>query len=277
MHKSVLMFALPLTVETRQIPLFSLQTPTQTHIVRAGLAIASAAVFLERVAAEQRSIFYTAVAVEPRATKISLKRQINVGNLVSGVTRVRACSFYSSKKHAWLQYKKPQIQAPGTFSSFSDKVRLEGGHGNCCRFAPLTGVPILALPTIGQRKKTELEQKYGTFYRKNSEVEVLPVVDLIADSKRLCRTNGLLSRIKYRNRRILVWPTCGSIVVRRNTSKNAENTALDTNSNSNSNPDPAPTHTNFASSKSGVFFSAEKLVDHTKSHYKIFPDFHTLS
>ena len=63
-----------------------------------------------------------------------------------------------------------------------------------------------------------------------------------------------------------MWPTCGSIVVRRNTSKNAENTALDTNSNSNSNPDPAPTHTNFASSKSGVFFSAEKLVDHTKNH-----------
>ena len=70
MHKSVLMFALPLTVETRQIPLFSLQTPTQTHIVRAGLAIASAAVFLERVAAEQRSIFYTAAA-ELRATKLS--------------------------------------------------------------------------------------------------------------------------------------------------------------------------------------------------------------
>ena len=33
------------------------------------------------------------------------------------------------------------IQAPGTtFSTFSDEVRLEGGHGNCCRFATLTGV-----------------------------------------------------------------------------------------------------------------------------------------
>lgn len=38
-------------------------------------------------------------------------------------------------------YTKPQIQAPGTtFSIFSDEVRLEGGHGNCCSFGTLKGV-----------------------------------------------------------------------------------------------------------------------------------------
>ena len=47
----------------------------------------------------------------------------------------------SSKKYTWLQYEKRQIQAPGTtFSTFSDGVRLEGGHGKCCRFATLKGV-----------------------------------------------------------------------------------------------------------------------------------------
>ena len=50
--------------------------------------------------------------------------------------------FCSSKKCTWLQYEKPQkIQAPGTtFSNFGDEVWMEGGHGNCCRFATLTGV-----------------------------------------------------------------------------------------------------------------------------------------
>ena len=41
----------------------------------------------------------------------------------------------------YSQYKKRQIQAPGaTFSNFGDEVEMEGGHGNCCRFATLTGV-----------------------------------------------------------------------------------------------------------------------------------------
>ena len=48
---------------------------------------------------------------------------------------------FSSKKYTSLQYKKPPIQAPGTtFSTFSDEVPLEGGHGNCCRCVTLTGV-----------------------------------------------------------------------------------------------------------------------------------------
>ena len=58
--------------------------------------------------------------------------------------RVPGTSTYvvSSKKYAWLQYKKRQIQAPGTtFSTFSDEVRLEGGHGNCCRFATHGSAP----------------------------------------------------------------------------------------------------------------------------------------
>ena len=54
--------------------------------------------------------------------------------------RTSSRSFYSRKKYTWLQYKKPLIQAPGiTFSNFSDEVGMEG-HGNCCRFATITGV-----------------------------------------------------------------------------------------------------------------------------------------
>ena len=44
------------------------------HLVRAGLAIAAAAVFLNRAAEEQRSTFYTAVAAELRMSyEIMLK------------------------------------------------------------------------------------------------------------------------------------------------------------------------------------------------------------
>lgn len=66
--------------------------------------------------------------------------------------RVRAPAFLllvlQNSKHTlpgiictWLQqYKKPQIQQPGTtFSNLSDELRLPGGHRNCCRFATLTG------------------------------------------------------------------------------------------------------------------------------------------
>ena len=52
-----------------------------------------------------------------------------------------SCFFYDSKKYTWLQYKKRQIQAPGaTFASFRGGIRLQGGHGNCCRFATFTRV-----------------------------------------------------------------------------------------------------------------------------------------
>ena len=77
--------------------------------------------------------------------------------------------------------------------------------------------------------------------------------------RRLYRTNGLLSRITYKNREI----RCGrsSSVMRRDISKNTQNTALDTNSNPNPNPnpnpDPAHTHINFVPKKS-VFFLMEK-------------------
>ena len=60
---------------------------------------------------------------------------------------------------------------------------------------------------------------------------------------RLHRTNGLLSRIKYRNRGIWCGP-CVSGVMRKEISRNAQSTTLDTisNPNPNPNPDPTPTH-----------------------------------
>ena len=70
MHKSapLIILSLPQTVETCPRTPFLSRRPRR-NVVRAGLAIAAATVFLERAAAEQRSIFYTAAA-ELRATKI---------------------------------------------------------------------------------------------------------------------------------------------------------------------------------------------------------------
>ena len=82
-----------------------------------------------------------------------------------------SCCFHSSKKYAWLQYKKPQIEAPGTtFSIFSDEVRLEEGDGNCCRFCHTHGSeprsPYLPCQIMDQWKKSKLEQNHGISYRK---------------------------------------------------------------------------------------------------------------
>ena len=48
-------------------------------------------------------------------------------------------------------------------------------------------------------------------YKKNTQVEVLPVVDLCKKSRRLYRTNGLLSRIRYGNRGIFYDTTFGVV------------------------------------------------------------------
>ena len=67
---------LPLTLpfETRATEVRFLSRCPRMHLVRAGLAIAAAAVFLNRAAEEQRSTFYTAVAAELRMSyEIMLK------------------------------------------------------------------------------------------------------------------------------------------------------------------------------------------------------------
>ena len=74
-------------------------------------------------------------------------------------TSTSSCSLYDGKKYARLQYKIPQIQAPGTtFSIFGDEVGMEGDHGNCCRFATLTPEcveeHISALPKFGSKEKS---------------------------------------------------------------------------------------------------------------------------
>ena len=105
-------------------------------------------------------------------------------------TGTSSCSFYDdSKKYTWLQYKKRQIQAPGTpFSIFGDDVGMEGGHGNCCRFATLTGVHQGAHICLA---KYWMNGKVRSYSRcptgKNCEVEVVPIVDLIAYNKKKLR------------------------------------------------------------------------------------------
>ena len=74
-------------------------------------------------------------------------------------TSTSSCSLYDGKKYAWLQYKIPQIQAPGTtFSNCGDEVGMEGDHGNFCRFATLTPEctkeQISALPNFGSKEKS---------------------------------------------------------------------------------------------------------------------------
>ena len=65
-----------------------------------------------------------------------------------------SCSFYSSsKKYTWLDYKKPQIQAPGTtFSNFSDEFGMEVTetavalpYSRECTKEPISALPNYAL------------------------------------------------------------------------------------------------------------------------------------
>ena len=130
---SALLLPLAPTVETRATELRISSRCPRRHLVRAGLAIAAATVFLDRAAQEQRSTFYTGCCC--RATYELANHFLKL------VRRTSSCSFYSSKEYTWLQYKKSQNQVPRTaFSTFDNEVRLEGGHGNCCRLATLTGV-----------------------------------------------------------------------------------------------------------------------------------------
>ena len=81
--------------------------------------------FLDRAAEEQLSTLYTVVAELRMSNQIIKKKWYE---------------YVRSKKNAWLQHEKPQIQASGTtFSIISDEVRLEG-HLSCCRFATPTGL-----------------------------------------------------------------------------------------------------------------------------------------
>ena len=130
-QKSAILLPVAPTVETSATDLRFFSRCPRRHLVRAGLAIAAAtAVFLDR-AAEEQSTFYTDCWCYRATYELPNDNWYHTSS----------CSLYSSKKCTWLQYKKRQIQAPGTtFSTFSDEVRLEGGHGNCSRFATLTGV-----------------------------------------------------------------------------------------------------------------------------------------
>ena len=100
----------------------------------------------------------------------------------------------------------------------------------------------------------------GRFYRRNRSGTLLPCLpspscfrqkaNAGGENNKVFRTNGyyLGSSIESGN---LVWPTCGSSVMRRDISKNAQNTTLDTVSNPN--PNPTPININFVRNKSGIF------------------------
>ena len=109
-----------LTVETRQRTPFSLKTPTQVY------ALASLLQQLRRSWNEQWE--------SNRAYTTLMLQSYDPPKYPPPKT-------FRKTKEAWLQYKKPQFQAPGTtFSISSNEVRLEGVHGNCYRVAKLAGV-----------------------------------------------------------------------------------------------------------------------------------------
>ena len=72
-----------------------------------------------RAAEEQPSTFYTAGAAELCMSYVRYKA-------LKKKTGTYEYEFYSSRIYTWLQYDKPQIQAPGsTFSYFGDEVWME--------------------------------------------------------------------------------------------------------------------------------------------------------
>ena len=77
----------------------------------------------------------------------------------------------------------------------------------------------------------------------------------------------------------MVWPTCGSSVMKRDTSTNAQDTALDTNPNPNPDPNPNPNPYSYELCLDNTrrFFSRKFGRPHYKLSDIIFPEFHTLS
>ena len=79
-----------------------------------------------------------------------------------------------------------QIQRPGTrFSSLSDYVAVPRGHETAVALphcSESTKESIAGWWTFGLEVRLELWRNYRTSYVKKTEVEVLPVVDLSAES-----------------------------------------------------------------------------------------------
>ena len=89
---------------------------------------------MDRAAEEQRSTFY------PVAAELRMNYQITKIKIKLARKNTYEPLLLLQQQQLFLAtVKKGQIQAPGTtFSTLSDEVRLERGHGNCCRFATLT-------------------------------------------------------------------------------------------------------------------------------------------
>ena len=94
----------------------------------------------------------------------------------------------SSEKITWPQHEKEQIQRPGTtFSNFSDKVEVPRGHEKCRRFATLylSEHQRIDRKVVDFRIRGEagvMAELRNVVRKKKTEVEVLPVVDLSAES-----------------------------------------------------------------------------------------------
>ena len=86
--------------------------------------------FLDRAAEEQRSTVYTAVAAELRMNYEIITKKSGTTSIIRSNELLILLQLQQEIYFA-IQYKKRQIQAPGTtFSDFGDDVGVEG-HGNC--------------------------------------------------------------------------------------------------------------------------------------------------
>ena len=105
---------------------------------------------------EQRSTFY------PVATELRMSFQIVNKELTGACTS--SCSFYSSKKIylATVQGSTVFKRLEPHFQILRDEAGMEGDHGNCRRFATLTGVhqrgPYLPCQTYDGLKNLELRR-----------------------------------------------------------------------------------------------------------------------
>ena len=120
------------------------------HAVRAGLADTAATVLLGTAAGERQIIIYDSAAGLELHIYIFVTITINIKVNGSGTHMYdMSILFCTRRQKTWPQYQKIKIKISRStawnhifcpFSNFSDEVRLEPGHANCCRFANITRV-----------------------------------------------------------------------------------------------------------------------------------------
>ena len=104
------------------------------HVIRAGLAIVATTtpVFLERAAAEQRSLFYTAAELRMSYQNVINNRFYQRRNEYELLLLFRQ---HQQKIHLATVQETANSSAYNHIFDFQRRGPPQRGHGNCCRFA----------------------------------------------------------------------------------------------------------------------------------------------